>query len=78
MTVTVEYALPTGEYGKATGRVLVHNEDSGVALIKVDPRKVPLKPLPLGDSDSITTGDWVMALGVQRDHESPTGDWCRH
>jgi len=67
MTVNVEYALPTGEYGKATGRVLAHNEESGVALIKVDPRKVPLKPLPLGDSDSIATGEWIVGLGAQRE-----------
>ena len=66
MTVTVEYALPSGEYGKVTGRVWRHNESFGVALIVVDPREVPLQPLPLGDSDSVATGERVVALGRQR------------
>jgi hypothetical protein len=66
-TVTVEFALRTGEYGKTTGRVLSHSERDGMALIKVDPRKMPLRPLPLGDSDSIVRNDRVTALGVQRD-----------
>ncbi len=65
-TVTVEYALPTGEYGKVTGRVWRHNESFGVALVVVDPRKMPLEPLPLGDSDSIAVGERVVGLGRQR------------
>ena len=64
-TVTVEYALPTGEYGKANGRVLFHDESAGIALIKVDPQKVALKPLPLGDSGAIEKGDTVVALAAQ-------------
>jgi hypothetical protein len=67
LTVTVEYALRDGQYGKATGKVLSHSEQDGTAVIKVDPQKVPLAPLPFGDSDSITQGDRVTALGMQRD-----------
>jgi class 3 adenylate cyclase/S1-C subfamily serine protease len=65
LTVAVEYTLPTGEYGKTTGEVLNHSEQIGIAEIKVDPQKVPLKPLLLGDSDSIAAGDPVVALAAQ-------------
>ena len=44
--VTVEYALPSGEYGKTIGRLWDHNESFGVALVVVDSEKVPLQPLP--------------------------------
>ena len=64
--VTVEYADRSGEYGKSTGVVWRHNESTGVALIKVDPVKVPIEPLPLGDSDSIVNGERVVALNAQR------------
>jgi class 3 adenylate cyclase/S1-C subfamily serine protease len=66
-TVRVEYALPTGEYGKATGRVVIHNESTGIALIKVDPRKVPLTPLPLGDPESVAEKDDLVVLGAMRE-----------
>ena len=64
--VTVEYADQSGEYGKSTGVVWRHNESTGVALIRVDPKKVPVEPLPLGDSDSIVKGERVVALNAQR------------
>ena len=67
LTLTVEYTLPTGEYGKTTGKVLNHSEQIGIAEIKVDPQKVPLTPLLLGDSDSIAVGEPVAALAVQGD-----------
>ena len=67
LTVRVEYALPTGEYGRATGKVVTHNEVTGIALIKVDPREVPLKPLLVGDSESIAEMDKVVALSAQGD-----------
>jgi S1-C subfamily serine protease len=67
LTVRVEYSLPTGEYGRATGSVFNHSEQIGIAEIKVDPQKVPLKPLLLGDSDSIAVGEPVVALAVQGD-----------
>ena len=66
MTVTVEYALPGGQYGKTVGRVWDHNESFGVAFILVDPDKVPLKPMPLGDSDSVQARTKVVALARQR------------
>ena len=63
--VTVEYTLPTGEYGRAVGAVINHSEQTGTAEIKVDPGEVALKPLPLGDSDSVADGDPIVALAVQ-------------
>jgi S1-C subfamily serine protease len=36
---------------------------SDVAVIKVDPGKVDLKPLPLGDSDKVVVGEPVVAIG---------------
>jgi S1-C subfamily serine protease len=66
LTVTVEYALPDGRYGSTTGRVWRPNGTFGIALIVVDPEKVPLEPLPLGDSDSVKEGEKVVALGRQR------------
>ena len=65
IAVIVEYALPSGEYGKTTGRVWNTDESFGVALVVVDPQKVPLEPLPLGDSDSSVEGEQVVALGRQ-------------
>jgi len=63
--VDVEYALPSGEYGRAIGRIAYSWRGGGIAVIKVDPREVRVKPLPLGDSDSIESGELVVALGVQ-------------
>ena len=66
LTVRVEYALPSGEYRRATG-VVFPEESTGIALVKVDPQEVTLAPLPLGDSDSLAAGDRVVGLGVQPD-----------
>jgi class 3 adenylate cyclase/S1-C subfamily serine protease len=63
--VTVEYADSTGHYGKATGTVWGVDEATGVAVIKVDPREVPLAPIPLGNSDSLVSGQSVVALSAQ-------------
>ena len=65
-TVTVEYALQSGEYGKVTGTVAIHDEGTGIAVVKVDPDRVPLSPLPLGTSGSLVANDKVAALGAQR------------
>jgi serine protease Do len=34
-----------------------------IAVLKVDPKKYPLKAVKLGDSDKARIGDWVMAIG---------------
>src|SRR5437899_1467326 len=45
-----------------TARVLGTDPVTDVALIKVESR-ARLIPLPLGDSDRLRVGDWVMAVG---------------
>jgi S1-C subfamily serine protease len=65
LSVKVEYALPTGEYRKTTGIVTDHVEDTGIAIVKVDPQNMDVEPVPIGDSDSIVSGQRVVALGLQ-------------
>jgi serine protease Do len=45
-----------------TAKVLGRDPATDVALIKVDAKR-KLPTLPLGDSDKIRVGDWVMAVG---------------
>ena len=66
VAVRVEYALGNGDYGSAMGMVWDHDEQTGIALVKVDPKEVPLDPLPMGDSETLTGGQRLSALGAQR------------
>ena len=43
-------------------KIVGRDPKTDVALIKIDPEE-PLKPLPLGDSDKLQVGDWVVAIG---------------
>jgi len=43
-------------------RVIGRDPKTDLALIKIDAHE-PLKPLALGDSDSLQVGDWVVAIG---------------
>ena len=43
-------------------KVVGKDPKTDLALIKVDPDR-PLVPLPLGDSDKLEVGDWVVAIG---------------
>ena len=45
------------------GQLVGVDDGSDVALIKVDPSGVDLKPLPLGDSDKVAVGEPVVAIG---------------
>ncbi len=44
------------------GKVIGTDPSTDVGVVKIDPPE-GLVPLPLGDSDSITVGDWVFAIG---------------
>lgn len=44
-----------------TAKVIGRDEETDVALIKIDAGGLPI--LPLGDSDSLRPGDWVLAIG---------------
>jgi len=43
-------------------KIIGRDQKTDLALIKIDPDK-PLSPLPLGDSDSLEVGEWVVAIG---------------
>ncbi len=43
-------------------KVVGKDDETDIALIKVEPEE-PLKSIPLGDSDILEVGDWVMAIG---------------
>ena len=45
------------------GQLVGVDVGSDVAVIKVDPSKVDLNPLPLGDSDKVVVGESVVAIG---------------
>ena len=44
-------------------RVVGTDRHADVALLKIDPKKIPLVTAPLGDSDQVALGDWVIAIG---------------
>jgi serine protease Do len=44
-------------------RVVGRDQSTDIAVIHVDPKGLELKPLPLGDSDGMEVGDWVVAIG---------------
>ncbi len=52
-----------------TARVLGTDAATDIALIKVEPKE-KLRPIPLGDSDKLRVGDWVMAIGNPMNFES--------
>ena len=43
-------------------KIVGRDPKTDLALIKIDSDK-PLSPLPLGDSDSLEVGEWVVAIG---------------
>jgi serine protease Do len=57
-TVTVS----TRDGDQYSAKVIGVDEKSDIALIKIDPRH-PLPVAPLGDSDRVKVGQWVMAIG---------------
>ena len=48
---------------RVPGTLVGVDVSSDVALVKVDPSKVKLNPLPLGDSDKVLVGEPVVAIG---------------
>jgi serine protease Do len=43
-------------------KIIGRDQKTDLALIKIDSDK-PLNPLPLGDSDKVEVGEWVVAIG---------------
>ena len=62
-SVTVVFNKGGSETQRVPGQLVGVDVGSDVAVIKVDPAKVDLKPLPLGDSDKVVVGEPVVAIG---------------
>jgi len=45
------------------GKVLGTDPTTDVAVVKIEPPVPAIEPIPLGDSDGILVGDWVVAIG---------------
>jgi S1-C subfamily serine protease len=58
-TVYVEFA----DGNRVEGRIVGHDPDADIALLKVDPAGLRLRPLPLGDSERVQVGEPVVAIG---------------
>jgi S1-C subfamily serine protease len=54
-----------GQYRRVRGRRLDAGDDGGYAIFQVDPKKVQLHPIPLGDPLSLRRGEQVVILGRQ-------------
>lgn len=57
----IKVALSDGREFEST--VMLKDEATDIAVLKITPKGVPLSVLPLGDSDSVEVGDLVLAVG---------------
>jgi len=57
-----EIKVKLADEREMTAKIVGRDPRSDLALIKIDSDK-PLIPLPLGDSDQLNVGDWVVAIG---------------
>jgi S1-C subfamily serine protease len=63
-SVTVAFRQGTDQTTKAIkARILGVDQTSDVAVLKIDPASHQLTPLPLGDSNNLGIGQWVVAIG---------------
>ncbi len=63
-SVTVAFRQGIDQTSKAIkAKVLGVDQTSDVAVLKIDPASHPLTPLPLGDSNNLGIGQWVVAIG---------------
>jgi len=61
--VTVVFNKGGSQTKRVKGELVGVDVGSDVAVIKVDPKSLDLKPLPLGDSSKVTIGEPVVAIG---------------
>jgi S1-C subfamily serine protease len=61
--VTVVFNKGGSETQRVKGALVGVDQSSDVALIKVDPAGLSLRPLPLGNSDAVAVGAPVVAIG---------------
>jgi S1-C subfamily serine protease len=52
-----------GKGSPTSARIVGRDPSTDLAVIKVDPSKVKLTPVPLGESDNLQVGDPVVAIG---------------
>lgn len=57
----VEVTMADGEPQRAA--VVALDEKTDLAVIRLDPGRRPFPAAPLGDSDAMRVGDWVVAIG---------------
>lgn len=61
--VAVRLEDAKGVRRKLEAKVVGTDPHTDTALLKVEPGEVPLVTAPLGDSDQVALGDWVIAIG---------------
>jgi len=59
---TDEIKVTLADKREYTAKIIGRDSKTDIALIKVDPDE-PVPPLPLGDSDKLEVGEWVVAIG---------------
>jgi len=59
----ISVTFPRSHGRRYTAKVVGQDARTDVALIKIDAAGSSLNPLPLGDSDRLDVGEWVMAVG---------------
>ena len=62
----IKVRLDSGE--ELYGRVVGSDEETDLAIVRVETKR-PLPVARLGDSDSVETGDWVLAIGSPFDFD---------
>lgn len=57
----IKVALSDGR--EFESKVMLKDEATDIAVLKIDPKGTPFPVLPLGDSDAVEVGDLVLAIG---------------
>ena len=60
--VQVQAVMADGTRPKLT--VVGVDDRSDIAVLQLEPRRAAYPHLPLGDSDEVRTGDWILAVGA--------------
>jgi serine protease Do len=60
---TIRFTDAKGVRRKLEAKLVGTDRQTDIALLKVEPDKVPLAIAPLGDSDQLALGEWILAIG---------------
>jgi S1-C subfamily serine protease len=63
VTLATEVQVTLSDQRTVPAQVVGKDEDTDLAVLKVDPGDLVLRPLELGDSDSVEVGDPTVAIG---------------